>query len=94
MRKDIKNLTKWLDPNEAEDDNEATNGPERRHLAVFKQKDAEICKLRASLQSLREDNELLKAVKTQLYSESDAKSDLIIALQKGVVAVSELHKKS
>lgn len=81
-------LTKWFNPNAPENE-----GLERLHLAVFKQKDAELSELRESLRSLREDNELLKSDKTKLRSENEAKSELVSALKTGSVANFKLQEK-
>lgn len=93
MRKEIDNLTKCVGHNAAENENELTNGSERFHLTVFKQKDSEISKLTESLQILEKENDLLKDEKTKLSGEIEVKSNLISALQKVVEANSKLQGK-
>lgn len=86
MQKDIGNLTKSLDPEEA-------YGQERLHVIILKQKDAEIARLKTSEEQLLQMNQSLASEKLNLKEQMEKQTVLTNSLQKGVEASSNLNEK-
>lgn len=89
MQRNIGKITEWLDPEAAVKNNE-----ERLHIMLFKQKDTDIARLKASEQQVMQANQSLTNDASNLKEQVEKQTTIINSLQKGVDATSMLNAKS